>query len=57
MTADAGLITALVERWQPESSTFHLSFGEVMITLEDVATLTGLAIDGDVIIVDIPDED
>ncbi|CAI0464189.1 unnamed protein product [Linum tenue] len=34
-----------------------MPFGEVTITLEDVATLTGLAIDGDAVIVDIPDED
>ncbi|CAL1397098.1 unnamed protein product [Linum trigynum] len=34
-----------------------MPFGEVTITLEDVATLTGLAIDGDVVVVDIPDED
>ncbi|CAI0393847.1 unnamed protein product [Linum tenue] len=38
-------------------STFHLSFGEVTITLEDVVTLIGLAIDGDAVIVDIPDEE
>ncbi|CAI0468506.1 unnamed protein product [Linum tenue] len=57
MTADSCLITALVERWRPETSTFHLPFGEVTITLEDVATLTGLPIDGDPVIVDIPDEE
>ncbi|CAI0560802.1 unnamed protein product [Linum tenue] len=34
-----------------------MPFGEVTITLEDVATLNGLAIDGDAVIVDIPDED
>ncbi|CAI0550026.1 unnamed protein product [Linum tenue] len=34
-----------------------MPFGEVTITLEDVTTLTGLAIDGDVVVVDIPDED
>ncbi|CAI0446100.1 unnamed protein product, partial [Linum tenue] len=57
LTGDPGLITALVERWRPETSTFHMPFGEVTITLENVATLTGLAIDGDAVIVDIPDED
>ncbi|CAI0378616.1 unnamed protein product [Linum tenue] len=57
MNADASLITALVERWQPETSTFHLSFGEVTITLENVVTLSGLAIDGDAVVVDIPDEE
>ncbi|CAI0393750.1 unnamed protein product [Linum tenue] len=57
MSADASLITALVERLQPKTSTFHLPFGEVTITLEDVVTLTGLAIDGVAVIVDIPDEE
>ncbi|CAI0381173.1 unnamed protein product, partial [Linum tenue] len=48
---------ALVERWRPETSTFHLPFGEVTITLEDVVTLSGLAIDDDVVVVDILDEE
>ncbi|CAI0389530.1 unnamed protein product [Linum tenue] len=56
-TGDSGLITTLVERWRPETSTFHMPFGEMMITLEDIATLTGLAIDGDAVVVDIPDQD
>ncbi|CAI0550140.1 unnamed protein product [Linum tenue] len=57
MNSDASLITPLVERWRPESSTFHLPFGEVTITLEDVVTLSGLAIDGDAVVVDIPVEE
>ncbi|CAI0550099.1 unnamed protein product, partial [Linum tenue] len=57
MNSDASLITSLVERWRPESSTFHLPFGEVTITLEDVVTLSGLAIDGDAVVVDIPHEE
>ncbi|CAI0448511.1 unnamed protein product, partial [Linum tenue] len=55
--SDASLITALVERWRPETSTFHLPFGEVTITLEEVVTLSCLAIDGDAVVVDIPDEE
>ena len=46
MTIDHTLITALVERWRPETNTFHLSCGEATITLEDVAYINGLPIDG-----------
>lgn len=40
------LITSFVERWQPETNTFHLPFGEMTITLEDVYFLTGLTVAG-----------
>ncbi|KAK9162975.1 hypothetical protein Syun_003877 [Stephania yunnanensis] len=29
-------ISAFMEKWQPETNTFHLSFGEMSIILEDV---------------------
>ncbi|CAN1129463.1 Serine/threonine-protein phosphatase 7 long form homolog [Linum perenne] len=45
-TPDPELITALVERWRPETSTFHLYHGETTITLEDVHFLTGLSVNG-----------
>ncbi|KAG8489463.1 hypothetical protein CXB51_017444 [Gossypium anomalum] len=43
------LIFALVERWRPETHTFHLSYRECTITLEDVALQLGLPIDGNVV--------
>ncbi|RWR73212.1 serine/threonine-protein phosphatase 7 long form [Cinnamomum micranthum f. kanehirae] len=46
MTIDQALITALVERWRPETNTFHLPCGEATVTLEDVAYIYGLPIDG-----------
>ncbi|KAH1056076.1 hypothetical protein J1N35_034141 [Gossypium stocksii] len=33
----ANLISTLVERWRPETLTFHLPFGKCTITLENVA--------------------
>ena len=43
---DDTLITALVERWKPESHMFHLPIGECIIILEDVALQLGLRING-----------
>ncbi|XP_017613467.1 serine/threonine-protein phosphatase 7 long form homolog [Gossypium arboreum] len=43
------LISALVERWRPETHTYHLSCGECTITLEDVALQLGLPIDGNAV--------
>ncbi|XP_016681340.1 serine/threonine-protein phosphatase 7 long form homolog [Gossypium hirsutum] len=40
------LISTLVERWCPETCTFHLLRGECINTLEDVALQLELPIDG-----------
>ncbi|RYR54789.1 hypothetical protein Ahy_A06g030065 [Arachis hypogaea] len=41
---DEPLVSAFVERWRPEMHTFHMPFGECMITLSDVAYHLGLPI-------------
>ena len=43
------LISSLLERWRSETHTFHFPHGETTVTLEDVAVLLGLPIDGDVV--------
>ena len=35
------IISCFVERWQPERNTFHMSFGEMSISLDDVTTILG----------------
>ncbi|XP_061368047.1 protein MAIN-LIKE 2-like [Gastrolobium bilobum] len=44
---DSALVTALVKRCRLETHTFHMLPGEITITLEDVAMITGLPIDGE----------
>ncbi|KAI0503599.1 hypothetical protein KFK09_014533 [Dendrobium nobile] len=43
---DHHLLTALVERWSPQTNSFHLTVGEMTITLQDVAMILGVNIDG-----------
>ncbi|MBA0739385.1 hypothetical protein Gogos_012663 [Gossypium gossypioides] len=45
---DLQLSSALVERWRPETHTFHLPYHECTITLEDVALQLDLLVDGPV---------
>ncbi|KAL7251008.1 hypothetical protein ACSBR1_012932 [Camellia fascicularis] len=40
------VISAFVERWQPETNTFHLTVGEMTMTLDDVGTILGIPIIG-----------
>ncbi|XP_048536196.1 protein MAIN-LIKE 2-like isoform X2 [Triticum urartu] len=46
INVDKYLISALVERWRPETNSFHLPAGEMTITLQDVSCLWGLPIHG-----------
>ncbi|QHO29870.1 uncharacterized protein DS421_8g228570 [Arachis hypogaea] len=43
---DEPLVSAFVERWRPETQTFHMPFRECTITLQDVAYQLGLPVDG-----------
>jgi Plant mobile domain len=43
---DASLLSALVDRWRPETHTFHMPCGEMAPTLQDVSYLLGLPLDG-----------
>ncbi|XP_074302104.1 serine/threonine-protein phosphatase 7 long form homolog [Silene latifolia] len=40
------LISAFVERWQPDTNSFHMPFGEMSILLHDVAQILGVRVDG-----------
>ena len=43
---DAALISAFVERWHPETNTFHMPFGEMTITLDDIHQILQVPIRG-----------
>ncbi|PKA50866.1 Serine/threonine-protein phosphatase 7 long form like [Apostasia shenzhenica] len=47
---DHNLITTLIECWSPETNTFHLLIGEMTVTLQDIAVILGVRIDGDLLI-------
>ena len=40
------IVSGFVERWQPETNTFHMPFGEMTITLDDVASIIGISVTG-----------
>ena len=46
---DWTLITCLVERWRPETHMSHVPVREMTITLQDVAIILSLRIDGPVV--------
>ncbi|CAK8563330.1 unnamed protein product [Lathyrus sativus] len=43
---DTNLVSAFAERWHLETSSFHMLFGEMTITLDDVSCLLHLPIRG-----------
>ncbi|CAN0885429.1 Protein MAINTENANCE OF MERISTEMS [Linum grandiflorum] len=43
---DYGLLEAFIERWQPDTNSFHLPFGEMTITLHDVRYILQVPIKG-----------
>jgi hypothetical protein len=45
-TMDRPLLWAMVDRWRPETHSFHLSCGEMTDTLQYVAIILGLPLDG-----------
>ena len=52
---DMSLLVALLDRWRPETHTFHLTVGEMTPTLQDVMMLLGLPCAGrDVDAQDVP---
>jgi hypothetical protein len=46
---DRSLLTCLVDRWRPETHTFHFPWGEMAPTLQDVSYLLGLPLAGQAI--------
>jgi len=46
LKVDHALVTSLVERWKPETHTFHFPTCECTITLQDISLQLGLNVDG-----------
>ena len=43
---DGPLLTTFVDRWRPETHTFHLRSGEMFMLMQDVGYILGLRLDG-----------
>ncbi|KAE8784564.1 hypothetical protein D1007_41797 [Hordeum vulgare] len=46
---NAMALIALTDRWRPNAHSFHLPLGEMTITLEDIAMITGLPIEAELL--------
>ena len=46
MSYDRSLLSCLVDRWRPETHTFHFPWGEMAPTLQDVSMILGLPLSG-----------
>ena len=49
MAYDPSLLICLVDRWSPETHTFHFPWGEMAPTLQDVSLLLGLPLAGEAV--------
>ena len=54
---DRALMSAMAERWHPETSSFHMPFGEMIITIDDVNCLLHLSVRGSFFILPVMDVD
>ncbi|GAU35365.1 hypothetical protein TSUD_57140 [Trifolium subterraneum] len=43
---DPQILSAFTKRWHPETSSFHMSFGEMTVTLDDVSCLLHIPVRG-----------
>jgi hypothetical protein len=43
---DGPLLSALVDRWRPETHSFHLPCGEMTVNLQDTSMVLGLPLEG-----------
>ena len=49
---NSAAITALVDRWRPETHSFHLRTGEMTVTLQDMSMILALPIEGQPLCID-----
>ncbi|CAI0424858.1 unnamed protein product, partial [Linum tenue] len=49
-SVDYPLLVAFIEGWQQNTNTFHMSFGEMTITLHDVSFLLQIPVNGELLV-------